>query len=219
MSKLQTCFYCGKSFYPGSSIHGNYFGVKTSKFSAVQPVCSKKCEVEFNTQILNKNQNIKSHDLPNLEIEFKPREIHTSLKSTSDISVTDISLVINEIVIYCRDKGYHHKSYYFNKDESIDSETELKYQEEFTSFQSDVFYLSKELIQKRFKFSSEADEEMLWNALLASFNEEYSPNMGKNQIQSLAENVFEIWKKSSSKGCFGVLSIFVIILIFIHPFI
>jgi ribosomal protein L24E len=47
MANQKTCYYCGNTFpYTGN------FGVKTSKFSQVYPVCSKKCEIEFNANKL-----------------------------------------------------------------------------------------------------------------------------------------------------------------------
>ncbi len=56
MANQEKCFYCGKQFIPGSDLHGNRFGIKTSKFSVVHLVCSKKCENEFYSNERNKIQ-------------------------------------------------------------------------------------------------------------------------------------------------------------------
>jgi ribosomal protein L24E len=56
MSERMSCYYCGNSFIPGSSLHGKHFGVKSNKYGVVHRVCSKKCESEFNEGKLKKTQ-------------------------------------------------------------------------------------------------------------------------------------------------------------------
>jgi ribosomal protein L24E len=207
MANQKTCYYCGNTFpYTGN------FGVKTSKFSQVYPVCSKKCEIEYNKEKISKNQKEIVQQTTFKQSEIQYEELQPSIKSARNITVSDIESIINEILVYCQSKGYQQKSFYLNEDGQIDPITGSRYTQELTQVMQDTFYFSREVIKnKSFKFSSDEYFETLWNIILYELSENYSPNMSNDQVMLLSENIFSSWKKRSSFGCFGSLAMFVIV--------
>jgi hypothetical protein len=218
MANSETCYYCGRPFIQGSDFQGNRFGVKTNKFSVVHPVCSKKCEIEFNNQKKNKSQEQKVKLATSVNSVVHQEELQTSLKSVKDITISDINTVVNEIVLFCKEKGFQQKSFYLNNDNQIDPNTGSKYTEELKIVQFEINEKTVEILKNRFIFESQGDWDLL-AFICAYIDEQYSPSMSSVQIQSLSESIYSSWKKNSSIGCFGSVAFFLTAIICIYTFI
>ena len=212
MPNQEKCYYCGKQFIPGSDLHGNRFGIKTSKFSVVHLVCSKKCENEFYSNERNKIQKDVDKKETFVNRSINSSEIHPKLKSPiSSITSAEIALVIYEIVKIMKEKGFKEKSAYLRDDYSEDTGGS-RFTEELYEFQLQLHEISKEILKKQFEFKTDKDWD-LWIYICGVLNEEYSPNLKHEQIILLADNVFEKFNKSEGSGCLG--SVILIMLVFL----
>ena len=212
MPNQEKCYYCGKQFIPGSDLHGNRFGIKTSKFSVVHLVCSKKCENEFYSNERNKIQKEVDKKETFVNRSINSSEIHPKLKSPiSSITSAEIALVIYESVKILKEKGFKEKSAYLRDDYSEDTGGS-RFTEEFNEFQLQLHEISKEILKKQFEFKTDKDWD-LWIYICGVLNEEYSPNLKHEQIILLADNVFKNFNKSEGGGCLG--SVILIMLVFL----
>lgn len=211
MPNQEKCYYCGKQFIPGSDLHGNRFGIKTSKFSVVHLVCSKKCENEFYSNERNKIQKEVDKSETFVNRNNNTSEIHPKLKSPISITSSEIALVIYESVKILKEKGFKEKSAYLRDDYSEDTGGS-RFTEEFNEFQLQLHEISKEILKKQFEFKTDKDWD-LWIYICGVLNEEYSPNLKHEQIILLADNVFKNFNKSEGSGCLG--SVILIMLVFL----
>jgi ribosomal protein L24E len=211
MVKQEACYYCGKQFIPGSDFLGNRFGIKTSKFSVVHLVCSKKCENEF----YSNNRNKIEKDLDKIETFVNRNditsEIHPKLKSPRSITSSEIALVIYEIVQILKEKGFKEKSAYLRDDYSEDTGGS-RFTDEYDEFYFQIPEISKEILEKQFEFKTNRDWDLLV-FICSELNDKYSPNLKHEQIKLLADNVYKYFNKSEGSGCIG--SVILIMLVFL----
>ena len=212
MPNQEKCYYCGKQFIPGSDLHGNRFGIKTSKFSVVHLVCSKKCENEFYSNERNKIQKDVDKKETFVNRSINSSEIHPKLKSPiSSITSAEIALVIYEIVKIMKEKGFKEKSAYLRDDYSEDTGGS-KFTDEWDEFRWQVDHFGREILKKKYEFKTDKDWDLV-GYIWMEMNEEYSPNLKHEQIILLADNVFKNFNKSEGGGCLG--SVILIMLVFL----